>query len=211
MPISPIPLLPTGFTTTDPHEAVPSSRRRSRSTSPGTYRATTGRPAPRQLALARVLLADFPVVVLDEPTEHLDEPTAAALTRDLLEETRGRSVLLITHRTASLTGVDEAVCLTDGKIDYPLAAPRSPPACSLAGHGLLAGADTPQRRRRRLCDPFIMSRSAVSLPCSAAAAYRDTSCRGVSAGFAGAAVSADGAGTGPAAVPGRHARALLRR
>ncbi len=68
----------------------------------------------QRLALARVLLADFPVVVLDEPTEHLDEPAATALTRDLLEQTRGRTVLLITHRTSQLAGVDEVVCLGHG-------------------------------------------------------------------------------------------------
>jgi len=48
-----------------------------------------------------VLLAGFPVVILDEPAEHLDEPTAAALTADLLEATAGRTVLLITHRPVS--------------------------------------------------------------------------------------------------------------
>ncbi len=63
----------------------------------------------QRLALARVLLAEFPVLVLDEPTEHLDEQTAVALTRDLLAATAGRTVLLITHRTAGLERVDEIV------------------------------------------------------------------------------------------------------
>ena len=52
----------------------------------------------QRLALARVLLADFPVVILDEPAEHLDDDTARALTRDLLAATEGRTRLLITHR-----------------------------------------------------------------------------------------------------------------
>jgi thiol reductant ABC exporter CydC subunit len=52
----------------------------------------------QRLALARVLLADFPVVIFDEPTEHLDDATAEALTRDLLAETTGKTVILITHR-----------------------------------------------------------------------------------------------------------------
>jgi thiol reductant ABC exporter CydC subunit len=55
----------------------------------------------QRLALARVLLADFPVVIFDEPTEHLDDQTAEALTRDLLAETAGKTVLLITHRNTS--------------------------------------------------------------------------------------------------------------
>jgi thiol reductant ABC exporter CydC subunit len=74
----------------------------------------------QRLALARALLADFPIVILDEPTEHLDEETARALIRDLLEETRGRTVLLITHRTDLLTGVDEIASIEDGKIDHTL-------------------------------------------------------------------------------------------
>ncbi|BEL07307.1 hypothetical protein Q0Z83_054980 [Actinoplanes sichuanensis] len=54
----------------------------------------------RRLALARLLLTDARVLVLDEPTEHLDETTASALTRDLLATAGERTVLLITHRTA---------------------------------------------------------------------------------------------------------------
>jgi len=65
----------------------------------------------RRLALARLLLGDFPVVILDEPTEHLDEPTARALTADLLAATSGRTTLLITHRLDDLAGVDEVVRL----------------------------------------------------------------------------------------------------
>jgi ATP-binding cassette subfamily C protein CydCD len=80
----------------------------------GEYGARLSGGQRQRLALARVLLADFPVVVLDEPTEHLDEQTAAALTHDLLEETRGRSVLLITHRTVHLSEVDEIVHLEQG-------------------------------------------------------------------------------------------------
>lgn len=52
----------------------------------------------QRLALARVLLADRPIAVFDEPTEHLDEPTAAALAADLLDTTRGRTVVVMTHR-----------------------------------------------------------------------------------------------------------------
>jgi len=53
-------------------------------------RVSGGEPA---LAVARALLADFPVLVLDEPTEHLDTATADAITADLLAITAGRSTL----------------------------------------------------------------------------------------------------------------------
>lgn len=70
----------------------------------------------QRLALARALLADFPVLVLDEPAEHLDLPTADVLTADLLAATEGRTTLLITHRLAGLESVDEVVVLDDGRV-----------------------------------------------------------------------------------------------
>jgi ATP-binding cassette subfamily C protein CydCD len=76
----------------------------------------------QRLALARALLARFPVLVLDEPAEHLDLATADALTADLLAATRGRTTLLITHRLAGLAArdgadaVDEIVVLDHGRV-----------------------------------------------------------------------------------------------
>ncbi|MFI9170563.1 thiol reductant ABC exporter subunit CydD [Streptomyces lincolnensis] len=70
----------------------------------------------QRLALARALLADFPVLVLDEPAEHLDLPTADALTSDLLAATEGRTTLLITHRLAGLAAVDEVIVLDRGRV-----------------------------------------------------------------------------------------------
>ncbi|NKQ23747.1 thiol reductant ABC exporter subunit CydD [Streptomyces galbus] len=70
----------------------------------------------QRLALARALLADFPVLVLDEPAEHLDLPTADALTADLLAATEGRTTLLITHRLTGLQAVDEVIVLDGGRV-----------------------------------------------------------------------------------------------
>ncbi|PJE96529.1 hypothetical protein CUT44_18780 [Streptomyces carminius] len=69
----------------------------------------------QRLALARALLADFPVLVLDEPAEHLDTATADALTADLLTATEGRTTVLITHRLAGLDAVDEVLVLDGGR------------------------------------------------------------------------------------------------
>ncbi|KQX49423.1 MULTISPECIES: thiol reductant ABC exporter subunit CydD [unclassified Streptomyces] len=69
----------------------------------------------QRLALARALLADFPVLVLDEPAEHLDLATADALTDDLLRATEGRTTLLITHRLHGLDAVDEVLVLDGGR------------------------------------------------------------------------------------------------
>ncbi|MFD7027632.1 thiol reductant ABC exporter subunit CydD [Streptomyces sp. NPDC059917] len=70
----------------------------------------------QRLALARALLADFPVLVLDEPAEHLDVVTADALTEDLLHATEGRTTVLITHRLAGLDAVDEILVLDGGRV-----------------------------------------------------------------------------------------------
>ncbi|WP_328962590.1 thiol reductant ABC exporter subunit CydD [Streptomyces virginiae] len=70
----------------------------------------------QRLALARALLADFPVLVLDEPAEHLDLVTADALTADLLAATEGRTTTLITHRLAGLEAVDEVLVLDRGEV-----------------------------------------------------------------------------------------------
>ncbi|WP_345037986.1 thiol reductant ABC exporter subunit CydD [Streptomyces sannanensis] len=70
----------------------------------------------QRLAVARALLADFPVLVLDEPAEHLDVATADALTADLLAATEGRTTVLITHRMAGLDTVDEVIVLAEGRV-----------------------------------------------------------------------------------------------
>lgn len=88
----------------------------------------------QRLALARALLADFPVLVLDEPAEHLDLPTADALTADLLAATEGRTTLLITHRLAGLESVDEVVVLDEGRV------------VQRGSYAELAGAEGPLRR-----------------------------------------------------------------
>jgi thiol reductant ABC exporter CydC subunit len=68
----------------------------------------------QRIVLARALLADAPVLVLDEPTAHLDAATATALVRDVLSAAGDRSVLLITHRPEGLDLVDEVVTLSLG-------------------------------------------------------------------------------------------------
>jgi len=70
----------------------------------------------QRLAIARALLADFPILILDEPGEHLDTPTADGILADLLAVTRERATLLITHRLAGLEEVDEVLVLDHGAV-----------------------------------------------------------------------------------------------
>jgi ATP-binding cassette, subfamily C, bacterial CydC len=70
----------------------------------------------QRLALARALLADPAVLILDEPTAHLDPTARSALTADLLTVTRGRTTLLITHELEGLEEVDEIIVLDRGQV-----------------------------------------------------------------------------------------------
>jgi ATP-binding cassette subfamily C protein CydC len=65
----------------------------------------------QRLVVARALLANAPVLVLDEPTAHLDPSTAERLIADVLDAAADRSVLLITHRSEGLDLLDEVVAL----------------------------------------------------------------------------------------------------
>jgi len=69
----------------------------------------------QRLALARALLADPALLILDEPTASLDPQARQALTADLLDVTTGRAVLLITHELDGLDQVDEIVVLDAGR------------------------------------------------------------------------------------------------
>jgi ABC-type transport system involved in cytochrome bd biosynthesis fused ATPase/permease subunit len=70
----------------------------------------------QRLGIARIELAGFPVVVLDEPGEHLDTATADAVVADLLDATRSHTTLMITHRLAGLDAMDEIVVLETGRV-----------------------------------------------------------------------------------------------
>ena len=70
----------------------------------------------QRLALARALLASPQLMILDEPTAHLDPETREALTADLLDVTRGRATLLITHELRGLDQMDEIVVLEAGQV-----------------------------------------------------------------------------------------------
>ncbi|MBG6092330.1 ABC transporter ATP-binding protein [Actinomadura viridis] len=70
----------------------------------------------QRISIARAILADTPIVVLDEATAHAD-PEAEALIQDALSElAAGRTVLVVAHRLASVVGADRIVVLEQGRI-----------------------------------------------------------------------------------------------
>lgn len=70
----------------------------------------------RRLAVARAILKDAPIWVLDEPTEGLDRVTEQAMMKAIFERAGGRTVLMITHRPAMLEQMDRIIILEKGRV-----------------------------------------------------------------------------------------------
>ncbi|WP_163506285.1 thiol reductant ABC exporter subunit CydC [Fodinicola acaciae] len=70
----------------------------------------------QRLLLARALLADADVLLLDEPTEGLDTVMADQVLTEILATRAGRTTVLVTHRLAALSDVDDIVVLDRGRI-----------------------------------------------------------------------------------------------
>ena len=82
----------------------------------GAHGATLSGGQRQRLAVARALLADPDLLILDEPTAHLDPGTRRALLSDVLAATAGRTMLLITHDLDGLDEFDQVITLEGGKI-----------------------------------------------------------------------------------------------
>lgn len=74
----------------------------------------------RRVAIARAVLADRPILLLDEPTEGLDADTAAALMQALGDWSHGRSVLLISHRLGAVSRLADCALRLEGGRLQPL-------------------------------------------------------------------------------------------
>ncbi|MET0949124.1 MAG: type I secretion system permease/ATPase [Pseudomonas sp.] len=66
--------------------------------------------------LARALLLDPPIMLLDEPTSHMDNGSEDVLRQHLYELMPGKTLLLVTHRMSMLTLVDRLVVIDSGRI-----------------------------------------------------------------------------------------------
>ncbi|HEX3606434.1 MAG TPA: ABC transporter ATP-binding protein [Candidatus Dormibacteraeota bacterium] len=70
----------------------------------------------QRLAIARALLRDAPILILDEPTANLDVEAEGEVMRAIDRLVVGRTVLMISHRLSTLGNVDEIVVLQNGRI-----------------------------------------------------------------------------------------------
>ncbi len=70
----------------------------------------------QRLSIARAVLKDAPILVLDEPTASLDAATERELLENLTAWGRDRAILLVTHRLSTLRHADRIVCLAGGRV-----------------------------------------------------------------------------------------------
>ena len=71
----------------------------------------------QRLSVARALLKDAPILILDEATSSLDTKAERAVQAGLEELMEGRTTLIIAHRLSTIASVDRIVTLRDGRID----------------------------------------------------------------------------------------------
>ncbi|MEZ5652614.1 MAG: ABC transporter ATP-binding protein [Burkholderiaceae bacterium] len=79
----------------------------------------------QRIAIARAVVRDARILILDEPLNGLDATTAAEVSQALARAARNRTTLIVTHDTASLPFVDRIVRVADGRFVDEAAATRT--------------------------------------------------------------------------------------
>lgn len=70
----------------------------------------------QRIALARAILKDAPIIVLDEATAFADPENEALIQKALASLTKDRTVVMIAHRLSTVTGVDKIIVLEEGAV-----------------------------------------------------------------------------------------------
>jgi ABC-type multidrug transport system fused ATPase/permease subunit len=90
---------------------------------PGGYDAVVGERGAtlsggerQRLSIARALLKDAPILVLDEATSHLDAVNEAEVRQGLERLMKGRTTLVIAHRLSTIRDADKIVVLDEGRV-----------------------------------------------------------------------------------------------
>ena len=70
----------------------------------------------QRIAIARALITDPRILILDEPTSNVDPESAAAIASAISEVVRGRTVVLIAHELDAVVGADHIVVMESGRV-----------------------------------------------------------------------------------------------
>ena len=70
----------------------------------------------QRIAIARAMLKDAPIVVLDEATAYIDPENEAVVQQAVGRLVAGKTVLVIAHRLSTITGADQIVVVNGGRV-----------------------------------------------------------------------------------------------
>lgn len=71
----------------------------------------------QRISIARAMLKDAPIVMLDEATAYIDPENEAQIQKAVARLIRGKTVLVIAHRLSTITDADQIVLVADGKVE----------------------------------------------------------------------------------------------
>jgi ATP-binding cassette subfamily B protein len=70
----------------------------------------------QRVGIARVIVKDPPILILDEATSSLDSRTEAEVQNALEEAAKGRTTVVVAHRLSTIAGADQIIVLKDGVV-----------------------------------------------------------------------------------------------
>ncbi len=71
----------------------------------------------QRIAIARAMLKDAPIVILDEATAYIDPKNEAIIQTVLAELTKGKTLIVIVHRLSTITHANKIVVVNKGEIE----------------------------------------------------------------------------------------------
>ena len=71
----------------------------------------------QRISIARAILKDSPIIILDEATAYIDPENEAIIQRAVAKLVQNKTVIIIAHRLSTITGADKIVVVNDGKIE----------------------------------------------------------------------------------------------
>lgn len=93
----------------------------------------------QRLAIARAVLKNAPILILDEGTANLDVAIEQSILRSLEPFMAGKTVIFISHRPAGIPGIDQVIRLENGHVVKPADPDNSESACSQHCTGIKLG------------------------------------------------------------------------
>ena len=71
----------------------------------------------QRIAIARAMLKDAPVVILDEATAYTDPENEALVQKSVAKLVKGRTLIVIAHRLSTIATADHIVLINDGRVE----------------------------------------------------------------------------------------------